>query len=224
MKKKAKKIIKKIEQSGEKVKAFLIELRRADYFLLAALAGGVISAFFSNQEKLSLALAFLLLAMMVSFMAEKEAHRREEVHRFTAMLEGLVKAMIFLVAPGIFLYHWQFRGPFEEAMIILFILSGILRISATQHLNNAGHFEIKGRDRGMPVYAPSFLIIFFYLISPYISLRILNPVFAVSLGVFSVLMLTNLKMPFLHAIRRTSWVYAILAVFFVVFVFVQFKP
>ncbi len=224
MKKKNKKTAGKIGQSGEKVKAFLVELRRADWYLLGALAFGVVSAFFSNQEKLSLALGFLLLAIMVSFMAEKEAHRREEVHRFTAMLEGLVKAMIFLVAPGIFLYHWHFRGPLEEAMIILFILSGILRISATQHLNNAGHFETTGRDRGMPVFAPSFLIIFFYLISPYISIKILNPVFAVSLGAFSILMLTNLKMPFLHAIRRTPWVYAILAVFFAVFVFVQFKP
>ncbi|MFW6210719.1 MAG: hypothetical protein ACOC4H_01220, partial [bacterium] len=116
---------------------------------------------------------------------------------FTRALKAFVSGMVFLVAPCIFFYHWQYNSNLASGVMLFFVLCGILRIAAFDDL--ASRSGTGGAYyRGMPVFWSPVLVAVFYLLSFGEGSDIINGMLSLSLIIFSFLMLVNRDLKLLH--------------------------
>jgi CDP-diacylglycerol--serine O-phosphatidyltransferase len=183
----------------------IFDLKLEDYLILAVLALGVLSTFYSNKEIMGVALVFLILATVMYLIASTYARRvgGGNAVGFTRALNSFVSGLLFLVAPSIFFYHWGYNGPFQSAVLLVFILCGIFRISAFNYFGSRQDAH-KYYYVGMPVFWSPVIVLAAYILGKFIDAGIVHALVSVSFAVFSALMLVNVEIKFLH--KPASWI------------------
>ncbi|HDT15084.1 MAG TPA: hypothetical protein ENN55_02630 [Firmicutes bacterium] len=183
---------------------FIVNLTLADIMILMVLAFGTMSTFNSNRENLDLALLFLFAASAMYLIASTYARRAGggRAKGFTRALNAFVSGLVFLVAPCIFFYHWQYNSNFASGVMLVFILSGILRIAAFDDIGSRGD-AAKFYYTGMPVFWSPVIVAVFYLFSFGMGADIINGMLSLTLIIFSFLMLVNRDFKYLH--KPIAW-------------------
>jgi phosphatidylserine synthase len=189
---------------AEKKDLFIVRLKFADLLILMVFAIGVLSTYNSNRNQLNAALAALFAATILYFIASTYARHigGGAAVGFTRALNGFVSGMVFLVAPCIFMYHWHYNGIFESAVLMVFMLAGIVRIAAFEHFGTREDVY-EYYYTGMPVFWSPAITAVFYVASKYISRTVIHPALSATLLIFSFLMVLNTDLKFLHKPR--SW-------------------
>lgn len=188
-----------------KKKLLIFELRLEDFLILAVLALGVTSTFFSNKEILTPALIALFSATIMYFIASTYARRigGGNALGFTRALNSFVSGLVFLVAPCIFFYHWGYNGVYQSVSLLVFMLCGIFRISAFNYFGSRQDAH-KFYYVGMPVFWSPALVLVFYTAGKYINPGLTHALLFAAIVIFSVLMLVNVEIKCLH--KPMSWI------------------
>lgn len=184
----------------------ILDLKYEDYLILAVLALGVVSTFYSNKEKLEIALAALFAATAMYFIASTYARRQGggSAKGFTRALNSFISGMVFLVAPCIFFYHWGYNGAWQSAVLLIFMLCGIFRISAFNYFGSLADAH-KYYYVGMPVFwSPAMVLVAFLLGKVINNADVIHAFLSAALLAFSFLMLLNVDIKYLH--KPIEWV------------------
>jgi phosphatidylserine synthase len=184
---------------------FIFKIKLEDCLILLVLALGVSSTFFSNKDRLGLALILLFAATAMYFIASTYARRQGggKAVGFTRALNAFVSGLLFTVAPCIFFYHWRYNNIFESLVLIVFMLAGIIRIAAFDNFGARGDAQ-KFYFIGMPVFWSPVIVAAAYAAGHYFDRELVYAVLDVVLPVFSFLMLLNVEMKFLH--KPIAWI------------------
>lgn len=188
----------------EKKDLFIVRLKPVDAMILLVFAAGVLSTYNSNRDNLNIALAALFAATFLYFISSTYARRLGggTAVGFTRSLNAFVSGLVFLVAPAIFMYHWKYNGVPESAVLMVFMLAGIVRIAAFEYFGTREDIY-NFYYTGMPVFWAPVIVAVFYGASFLISRPVINIALSAALILFSFLMLLNVEIKFLHKPR--SW-------------------
>ncbi|MEM6406134.1 MAG: CDP-alcohol phosphatidyltransferase family protein, partial [Pseudomonadota bacterium] len=141
---------------------FIISLNRVDCLTLS----GVIFAFGAliliSAKQFSFALACLFSAMLVDALDGIWARKRKVTRAFGRYLDGFVDQLDYLLVPSVFLYFWGFDHFFYIIILLLFIMSGIVRLSVFNEIGNITQCG-KSSYLGMPVFWSLFIAATAYL-------------------------------------------------------------
>jgi len=189
----------------EKKDLFIVRLKLEDLLILLEFTAGVLSTYCSNRDDLNKALAALIAATVLYFIASTYARRKGggAATGFTRALNGFVSGLVFLVAPSIFMYHWHYNGIFESVVLFVFMLCGIVRIAAFEYFGTREDC-FKYYYTGMPVFWSPLIVAVFYAASNYTGRTAINTALSAILILFSFLMVLNADIKFLH--KPKAWV------------------
>jgi CDP-diacylglycerol---serine O-phosphatidyltransferase len=171
-------------------KRFIITLNWVDCITLSGIALTLISMSLALKGWLTLALAMLFLTMLVDSFDGLFARKFGLTRPFGRYLDGFADVLAYLIGPGFVLYLWGFDNLFYSLVLIIFITSGIIRLSV---FNEVGTMQEEDGMKylGMPVVWATFITAGAYLLGFIIPLWILFPVLAVGLIVYSIAMVYN---------------------------------
>jgi CDP-diacylglycerol--serine O-phosphatidyltransferase len=162
------------------------------------------------QQRLSLAISFMALAMLTDMLDGPVARRTGGSRPFGTQLDSFIDVFVYLVAPALILYEMGQGDPFSLAGLLAYFAAGVARLS---------HFNLVGaepdprragvtRHIGLPVIWSQLLTALafpaWHLWGPAV-----RPVIAASLLIQSALMVSRLRF------RKLTW-YGVQAVLILV--------
>jgi CDP-diacylglycerol--serine O-phosphatidyltransferase len=156
----------------------------ADIFTAGNLVCGVLSIFAASNAQFGIAAVLLLLALVMDTLDGKVAKLMHQTNSFGKQLDSLADLTSFGVAPAAFYYSLREPGIGSLLILILFTVSGMLRL-ARYNVSDGEGFE------GVPITVNSFIfpaLYFVYLLHP-ATLVVWPAVYAT----MSVLMVSSLR-------------------------------
>lgn len=162
-----------------------------DFVTLAGTTSGLLSIFFSLANKLDAAAVLLLLCPIFDWVDGRVARmtgRRDAA--FGEELDNLSDLLSFGVAPALFGYGLGLRSPLGIAVMIIFILSGLLRLARFRVVGVE-----KGYYQGMTVPTNGYVLPIFYFVAKFLSipLNLLLSLFFVWFIFSSALMVSSIR-------------------------------
>lgn len=136
----------------------LRKLNLADFTTLMNAASGLLAVFYSITGKFATAAVFILIAVVLDFLDGRIARRFRQSSGLGKELDSLADTISFGVAPAVFGFMLSEKGTLITAIVIIFVLCGILRL-ARFNIANIKHFE------GMPITVNGILFPLIYFIN-----------------------------------------------------------
>jgi CDP-diacylglycerol--serine O-phosphatidyltransferase len=169
---------------------FIVKLNPVDGLTLAGMFIACCSGILAINGQFDYAMGMLFFAMLADAFDGILARKMGTTRDFGRYLDGFVDVFDYLVAPSLFLYVWGFDSWYYSLCLVVFMMSGIVRLSV---FNEVGNIEDDGELSylGMPVFWSVLFLGFIYVLSWLTGKAILFPVIAVFLITFSVLMVYN---------------------------------
>ncbi len=112
-----------------------LRLAPADWVTLGSLALACASLRSALQERLSLAIALMVLAMLTDMLDGPVARRSTGPRPFGMQLDSFIDVFVYLMAPALILYQLGQRDLFSLAALLAYSAAGVLRLS---HFNLVG--------------------------------------------------------------------------------------
>ena len=152
---------------------FLSSLKPADLVTLMNAASGILSIYFTIQEKYDVAICCILTAIVIDFLDGKVARLTKGSTKLGHDLDSLADAISFGAAPAAFLVGLN-GSILATTIAVIFALCGVLRLA---RFNVA---PIKSGYEGVPIPIPSiFIAIYFFANFPAEYLPWMYLIFAV---------------------------------------------
>jgi Phosphatidylserine synthase len=174
-----------------KKEIFIVRLNWVDYLTLMGLVLSSFSIGFSISGKFSFALSVLFLAMLVDAFDGIFARKFGTERNFGRYLDGFIDVFDYLAAPAVFLYCWGFNAWYYVAILILFMTSGVVRLSVFNEIGNIKDEEAGLSYLGMPVFWSVLFLGPLYLLSWFIDTALFMPVIAAIFALYAFLMIYN---------------------------------
>jgi CDP-diacylglycerol--serine O-phosphatidyltransferase len=159
-------------------------IKVADIFTAGNLVCGVLAIFAASNARFRLAATLIVLALVMDTLDGKIAKLMHQTNSFGKQLDSLADLISFGVAPAVFFYALREPGIGSVLILILFTLSGMMRL-ARYNVSSSEGFE------GIPITVNGFifpLLYVAYLLQP-ATLVIWPAVYAT----MSVLMVSSIK-------------------------------
>lgn len=170
---------------------FIVKLNWVDCITLLGLFFAASSCALSLSGKFEFSLSLLYIAMLADAFDGVLARKYGLGRDFGRYLDGFVDVADYLIAPSIFLYLWGFNTWYYGMVIVFFIMCGVIRLSVFNETGNLKDEDDGLSYWGMPVFWSAIFLGIFYILGWILPKGIIFPVIAVSLGVYSVLMIYN---------------------------------
>jgi phosphatidylserine synthase len=187
---------------------FIVRLTWVDGLTLCGLVLASLAACLALHGQFAFALSLLFVAMIADafdgILARKFGMERD----FGRYLDGFIDVYDYLAVPALFLYLWGFNTWYYGAVLILFMMCGVVRLSHFNEIGNVQNEEDELSYLGMPVFWSILLLGGLYAVSWLIPPKFLFPPAAVLFTAFAVLMLCN--RPF-HKFKNPRRILAVLA-------------
>lgn len=174
-----------------KKQIFIITLNRVDLLTLGGLLISILSIGLAISGSYSFSLALLFIAMLVDAMDGILARKLGTEREFGKYLDGFVDAFNYLVTPSLFLYLWGLNAWYYIPAIMIFIVSGVIRLSVFNEIGNLKDENNSLSYLGMPVFWSALFLGLIYIISWFISKDLLYPIIALYLVLSSFFMVYN---------------------------------
>jgi Phosphatidylserine synthase len=197
-----------------KKESFIIRLNWVDCLTLTGLVLSSLSIGFSISGKFSFALSVLFLAMLVDAFDGIMARKFGTERNFGRYLDGFIDVYDYLAAPTVFLYCWGFNSWYYVAVLMVFMISGVVRLSVFNETGNIEDEEAGLSYLGMPVFWSVLFLGFLYSFSWLINKAFLMPVIAVIFAVYAFLMVYNRRF---HKFKSWKVMLAVLLSFALLF-------
>ncbi|MGK5093260.1 CDP-alcohol phosphatidyltransferase family protein [Deltaproteobacteria bacterium TL4] len=172
---------------------FITKLNWVDYITLSGVFFVCASVALVLKGYFAFALSLLCLAMSVDWIDGFLARRFEIARDFGRYLDSFVDVLDYLVAPSLFLYLWGFDQGYQCLILVLFIMSGIIRLSVFNEIGNVKNDEGDASYLGMPVYYSLFFLSGAFILHWIIPKETLFPLIALLFAVSSGLMVYRKK-------------------------------
>ena len=141
----------------------------------------------------SFGLSVLYLAMTIDWLDGFLARRFGTARDFGRYLDSFVDVLDYLIAPSLFLYLWGFNHWLQSLILLLFIMSGIVRLSVFNEIGNVKNEEGDSSYLGMPVYYSLFYVAGAFILHWLVPKEALFPFLSLLFTVSSVLMVYKKK-------------------------------
>ncbi len=174
-----------------KKETFIIRLNRVDYLTLLGVVFSSLSIGFSISGKFSFALSVLFLAMLVDAFDGILARKFGTERNFGRYLDGFIDVFDYLAAPAVFLYCWGFNTWYYVAVLILFLISGVVRLSVFNEIGNIKDEEAGLSYLGMPVFWSVLFLGPLYILGWFIATAYLMPAIAAIFAAYAFFMIYN---------------------------------
>lgn len=112
-----------------------LRLAPADWVTLGSLVLACGSLHSALGERLSLAIALMVLAMLTDMLDGPVARRTTGPRPFGMQLDSFVDVFVYLMAPALILYQLGQKDPLSLAGLLAYCAAGVLRLS---HFNLVG--------------------------------------------------------------------------------------
>jgi CDP-diacylglycerol--serine O-phosphatidyltransferase len=170
---------------------FIIKLNWVDWFTLLGVLSSGFAIILALYGKFAYSLCFLFIAMVTDAMDGFLARSFNLLRPFGRYLDSCIDELIYLTGPSVMLYLWGFQTWYYALILGLFMISGIVRLSVFNEIGNVPREGKKMGYLGMPVFWSLFIIGFFFILSWWVPKPYLFPFLALSLLIFSYLMVYN---------------------------------
>jgi CDP-diacylglycerol--serine O-phosphatidyltransferase len=172
-------------------KLFIVRLNWVDCITLSGVITTSIATGLALNGFFTLALAMLFMTMVTDALDGVLARKFKLERPFGRYLDGFIDVLEYLVVPSLLLYSWGFNTPFYAAVLMFFIMAGVVRLSVFNEIGN-----VKGADDGlsylgMPVFWATFITAGAYLLGLLLPLWLLFPALAIILIAYAVAMVYN---------------------------------
>ncbi len=144
-------------------------LKLPDLFTFFNILSGLIAILFAINNRHSLAVAALVLAVVFDYLDGKIARMIKREGEFGKQLDSLADTISFGVAPAVFAFSLV-KTNFALIMFAIFLFAGVLRLARYNIMDFSGDYA------GMPITVNGILIPFIYIVGvpvhlyPYIYL------------------------------------------------------
>jgi CDP-diacylglycerol--serine O-phosphatidyltransferase len=152
-----------------------------DLCTLLNAACGVLSTFCAIRGQFSLAVLFLLSAVVCDYLDGKIGRWLGTPHTFGKELDSLADVVGFGMAPAVFAYTYAAPNGWLTLALVLFVLCGILRLARFNVVNLSGEYI------GMPIPWNGLLVSLCYVVG------LPTTYYGVIFGLSSVLMISPLR-------------------------------
>lgn len=174
-------------------KNFIVSPTWVDFLTLASLGLACLGVFFAGQDRLALAIVFMLLAMFVDMFDGLVARRLKLESEFGKQLDSFCDVFTYIVLPLFILFQMGMNDPVSLAVMFLYLVCGLLRLSK---FNLVGVIEVEGSayHLGLQVIWSHLFVVLAFPIWLWLSETaryILNPV----LLAMSIFMILNIRFP-----------------------------
>jgi len=193
---------------------FIIRLNWVDCLTLMGLVLSSLSIGFSISGKFSFALSVLFLAMLLDAVDGILARKFGTERNFGRYLDGFVDVYDYLMAPAVFLFCWGFKAWYYVAILILFMIAGVVRLSVFNEIGNIEDEEDGLSYLGMPVFWSVLFLGFLYGLSWLTDKAWLMPIVAVIFAVQTFLMVYRRRF---HKFKNWKMMLMVLTTFAVLF-------
>ena len=169
---------------------FIVDLNWVDWITLAGITVALAAIGAILKGLFTLAIAMLFLSMLIDALDGMLARKFKLERDFGRYLDSFSDVLQYLVAPALLLYQWGFNNLIYTALLILFVIAGIIRLSIFNAIGN-----IKDDNNlhylGMPVFWATFIISGAYLLSFELSRSLVFLLLSVALILYSIAMIYN---------------------------------
>ena len=177
-----------------------LHLAPADWVTLGSLALACASLHSALQERLSLAIALMVLAMLTDMLDGPVARRSSGPRPFGMQLDSFIDVFVYLMAPALILYQLGQGDSLSLVGLLAYCAAGVLRLS---HFNLVGAEPDERRPGvtrhvGLPVIWSQLLVALAFPAWQAWGPAV-RPVIAVILLIQSVLMVSQLRF------RKLTW-------------------
>ena len=153
-----------VEQLAPSDTRFIISLNRVDCLTLAGVVFAFVAILLAMKGQFAFALSSLFVAMLGDALDGIWARKRGIERSFGRYLDGFVDELDYLIAPSVFLFLWGFDQVYQVAILLVFMMCGMVRLSVFNEVGNIK--EDKGLSYlGMPVFWSVFILAGAYLLS-----------------------------------------------------------
>lgn len=168
----------------------IVSLNRVDALTLFGMFLACCSGALALNGQFAFSMSLLFLAMFADAFDGILARKYGLTRHFGRYLDGFVDVFDYLVVPSLFVYMWGFNAWYQSLLLVLFMMSGIVRLSVFNEIGNID--EKDGLSYlGMPVFWSVLGLGGLYVLSWITGKEILFPVIALLLLIFSVMMVLN---------------------------------
>ena len=174
-----------------KKETFIIRLNRVDCLTLLGVVFSSLSIGLSISGKFSFALSVLFLAMLVDAFDGILARKLGTERNFGRYLDGFIDVFDYLAAPAVFLYCWGFTAWYYVVVLILFLISGVVRLSVFNEIGNIKDEKAGLSYLGMPVFWSVLFLAPLYILSWFIATAYLMPAIAAIFAAYAFFMISN---------------------------------
>ncbi|MBF0225395.1 MAG: CDP-archaeol synthase [Desulfobacterales bacterium] len=188
---KLKQILSKKKENSDKKDKFIVKLNPVDVLTLSGVLFSALSVGFSLSERFGFALSLIYLAMLADAFDGIFARKYGLERDFGRYLDGFVDTFDYLVAPSIFLYMWGLNSWYHCLILILFIMSGIIRLSVFNQIGNIKDETNGLAYLGMPVFWSVLFLGGAYFASTIINKEFILPIITVLFAIHTVFMIYN---------------------------------
>ena len=171
-------------------KLFIISLNRVDCLTLSGIVVSLIAMGVALKGYFTLTLGLLFLTMLFDAFDGILARKFGLTRPFGRYLDGFADVLAYLVGPACVLYLWGFNNVFYSIVLIVFISSGIIRLSVFNEVGNIEEDDGK-KYLGLPVFWATFVIGAAYLLGFILPIWLLFPILAIVLIAYSIAMVHN---------------------------------
>lgn len=168
----------------------IVSLNRVDILTLSGMFLSCCSCALALKGQYAFSMSFLFMAMLADAFDGILARKYGLTRDFGRYLDGFVDVFDYLVVPSIFLYMWGFNTWYDGLILVLFMMSGIVRLSVFNEIGNIN--EGDGLSYlGMPVFWSVLGLGGIYILSWITGKAVLFPLIAILLVLFSAMMVYN---------------------------------
>ena len=176
-----------------KKQTFIFTLTKVDILTISGLFAGILSIGLALSGRYSFSLALLFIAMLIDAMDGIVARKLGMESDFGRYLDGFVDVIDYLISPALFLYLWGFNSWYYNPILMIFVASGVIRLSVFNVIGNVKDDNDSLSYLGMPVFWSALFLGVIYMASIFIAKEIVFPIIALYLLLSSVLMVYNKK-------------------------------
>lgn len=170
---------------------FIIQLNWVDGFSLSGLACALFAIGCIFKQKFDFAISLLCIAMLIDIFDGILARKFDTCRPFGRHLDSFIDVIDYLVAPLLLFYLSGFTRWYQVAVLILATMAGIVRLSVFNEIGNIKNARGDACYLGMPVYWMIPILMIFHALSWFFPVQSLFAGLAVTLGFYSVLMVSN---------------------------------
>src|SRR4030042_1506402 len=133
-------------------KYFIVSLNPVDCLTISGIVISLCAAALVLAGEFSLALSLLFIAMLVDALDGVLARKFGLESDFGRYLDGFGEVFDYLAVPSLFLYRWGFNIWYYGIILLLFIVSGVVRLSVFNEIGNIKDDKSGLAYFGMPVF------------------------------------------------------------------------